>query len=252
MPAHRSLSRWKAAGIHLCISVAIAILVGSLIYFVWYPTPYFQVAGGSKLMLLVMAVDVVIGPLLTVVVFKSGKKGLRFDLAVISTLQVAAFAYGIFVITSARPVFIVAVVDRFTPVYAIDLSDADLAEASRPEFSIRSWTGPVMVAALQPDATKNADIFFSAMNGKDLEKMPKFYVPYLEGADALLARAKPLSALSKQHPESSRDIDKFATDRGLDITGLVYVPLVGRTESYTMVLSTESKLPVGVLSINPW
>ena len=52
------MSRWKAAGLHLLISLVVAILAGSLIYFVWYPPPYFQVAGGSTLMLVMMGVDV--------------------------------------------------------------------------------------------------------------------------------------------------------------------------------------------------
>ena len=59
------MSRWKASGLHLLISVGVAILTGSLIYFVWYPPPYFDVAGGSTLMLVIMGVDIVIGPFLT-------------------------------------------------------------------------------------------------------------------------------------------------------------------------------------------
>ena len=93
------MSRWKAAGIHIGISLIIAAIVGSVIYFVWYPPPYFSVAGGSNLILLIMGVDVVVGPCLTLVVFRAGKRGLAFDLAVIAVLQVIAFCYGLAVIT---------------------------------------------------------------------------------------------------------------------------------------------------------
>ena len=113
MPNIHPISRWKAAGLHLLISVFVAILAGSLIYFVWYPPPYFKVAGGNNLMLLIMGVDVVVGPLLTLTIFKAGKKGLRFDLTVIALLQITAFCYGLRVIALARPVFVVAAVDRF-------------------------------------------------------------------------------------------------------------------------------------------
>jgi hypothetical protein len=51
------MNRFQASGFHLDISLVIATLVGCLIYFVWYPHPYFQVAGGSTLMLLIMGVD---------------------------------------------------------------------------------------------------------------------------------------------------------------------------------------------------
>lgn len=43
-------------------------------------------------MLLIMGADIVLGPLLTLVVYKAGKKSLRFDLACIVTLQAGAFS----------------------------------------------------------------------------------------------------------------------------------------------------------------
>src|SRR5689334_12196169 len=110
------MTRWKAAGIHLGISLVIALLVGSVIYFVWYPPPFFTVSGGNTLMLLIMGVDVVIGPALTLAVFRVGKWGLKFDLSVIAILQFAAFCYGLYIIAAARPVFLVAETDRFIPV----------------------------------------------------------------------------------------------------------------------------------------
>ena len=36
----------------------------------------------------------VVGPLLTLIVFRAGKPGMKFDLAVIGLVQVAALAYG--------------------------------------------------------------------------------------------------------------------------------------------------------------
>src|SRR4051812_42828203 len=119
------MSRWKAAGLHLLISIAVGIVTGALIYFIWYPPPYFEVAGGSTLMLVIMGVDITIGPFLTLAVFKAGKKSLRFDLTVIALLQIAAFCYGIHAIALARPVFVVAEVDRYVLVTANQLDDAD-------------------------------------------------------------------------------------------------------------------------------
>src|SRR5207248_3305824 len=138
------------------ISIGVAILAGSLIFFIWYPPPYFTIAGGSTLMLLIVSIDVVIGPLLTLAVFKSGKKGLRFDLTVIALLQLAAFCYGMYVISAARPVFVVAEVDRFVVVSANEVDDADLAGGTQPEFRTRSWAGPRLVGAAPPQAGNEA------------------------------------------------------------------------------------------------
>ncbi|WP_018972782.1 TfpX/TfpZ family type IV pilin accessory protein [Rudaea cellulosilytica] len=247
------MNRFQVSGIHLGISLVIATLVGCLIYFVWYPHPYFQVAGGSNLMLLIMGVDIVIGPLLTFVVYKAGKKGLSFDLACIAVLQAVAFLYGLSVIAQARPVFIVAALDRFIPVYANDLEDADLAQAKQPEFSTRSWTGPRLAGAILPtDIKEKNDLAFSSIAGKDLEKFPKYYVPYAEVAEAMQTKAKPLAELAAKSSANKAVIDHYLAGSQSSIGQLVYLPLIGRTSSYTMILSTTSKLPLDAVSINPW
>jgi hypothetical protein len=247
------LNRWKAAGIHFAISAGVATLVGALIYFVWYPQPYFQVTGGSSLMLLVMSVDIVIGPLLTLIVFKAGKKSLRFDLSVISSMQAAAFCYGLFVVSQARPVFIVARIDRFIPVAAADLDDADLARASSPQFATRSWTGPVLVGTKLPTNYKEKqDLLFSSVGGRDMEKQPRYFVPYQDVADSLLARARPLSELKRKDVGGAVIVEQFFDRHPETIDQYLYLPLRGRTEEYVMVLSAKTKLPITALPIDPW
>ena len=247
------MNRFQAAGVHLGISLTIAAPVGCLIYFVWYPHPYFQVAGGSTLMLLTMGVDIVFGPLLTLVVYRAGKKGLVFDLACISLLQACAFFYGLSVIAQARPVFIVARFDRFIPVYAYELDDADLAQGRSPEFTTRSWTGPRLVGAMLPtDTNEKNRLLFSSIAGKDVEKYPQYYVPYAEVADAVLAVAKPLAELAAKSPHDKMVVDRYASGTSQNIDQLAYLPLKGRTGAYTVVLSRSSKRLLDVMALDPW
>jgi len=247
------MNRFQASGIHLGISLVIATLVGCLIYFVWYPHPYFQVAGGSNLMLLIMGVDIVIGPLLTLVVYRAGKKGLRFDLACIAAAQTVAFLYGLSVIAQARPVFIVAAFDRFVPVSASELDDADLTAAKQSAFATRSLTGPRLVGAKSPtDAKDRSDLLSSGLAGKDLEKFPKYYVAYADVADAMLTKAKPLADLAAKSPTNKAIVDAYLARSSLPIDQLAWLPLQGRTDSYTMILSRTSKQPLDAVAIDPW
>ena len=247
------MTRWKAASIHLGVSLAVATLVGSLIYFVWFPPPYFRVAGGSNLIVLIMSVDIVLGPLLTLTVFKSGKKNLRFDLAVIALLQLTAFCYGFWVIASSRPVFIVARLDRFMTVSASDIDDNDLADAKDPQFSKRSLTGPILVGVTRPtDPKERSDLLFSGLHGKDLEKLPKYYTAYSNTEDAMLAEAKSLSDLAKKDPANADIIQNYAKTTGVPIEQLAYLPLQGHVDGYTMVLSRLTKQPLGALPIDAW
>ena len=133
----RGFTRWQAAGTHLLISVAIAAVALFVLLRVWYPPPLFTAEGGNELLFMLVAVDVVIGPLITLIVFKSGKPGLRFDLSVIALLQACALACGSYTMFVARPVFIAFIVDRFEIVRANDIDPADFAQAPNPAFRWR-------------------------------------------------------------------------------------------------------------------
>lgn len=247
------MSRWKAAAIHLSISAAIGLVAAALIFGVWYPSPYGQAAGATELVVLLLGVDVVLGPLLTLVVFKAGKKSLRFDLGVIALLQACAFLYGMSVVTRARPAFIVAAVDRFVLVSANDLDPADLAQASRPEFRSLPWTGPKLVGAVLPTSNgERTDLLFSGMAGKDVEKFPKYYVPYGEAASAMLGAAHPLDALRTKHPEASPVLDAWLGQTGRRADAVVWLPLTSRRAGFTVLLDGANGAVLDILAISPW
>ena len=77
--------RVKASAIHLTLSLAIAALAGALVFGVWYPYPYREISGGRELFLILVIVDVILGPLMTLAVFNRVKPWpvLRRDLIVI-------------------------------------------------------------------------------------------------------------------------------------------------------------------------
>ena len=105
--------RVRASAVHLGISTVIALAALTLIYLVWYPQSLAETQGVSRLALVLIGVDVTIGPLITLIIFNRAKKSLRFDLAVVACLQVAALIYGMHSIFIARPAIIAFNVDRF-------------------------------------------------------------------------------------------------------------------------------------------
>lgn len=247
------MSRWKAAGFHLLISVCLALAVASIIYFVWYPPPYFLIAGGSALLILIMGVDVVLGPCLTLAIFKSGKKGLHFDLTVIAILQATAFCYGAWVIARARPVFLVGVVDRFVVVAADDLSDEDLAAGSLPEFRTRSWTGPRLVGGVPPkDGAQAMESAMQALAGKDVEKFPKYYVEFAQVAAKLLERSHPLTDTMKKSAAAAAEVAAFVRAHGGAAADYRSLPIQGHVTTFTMIVSAKTGQPLGALPIIPW
>jgi len=247
------MSRWKAAAIHLSISALIGLASAALIFGVWYPPPYSHASGADELVLLLLGVDVVLGPLLTLIVFKAGKKTLRFDLSVIAILQACAFLYGTSVVIRARPAFIVGTIDRFVLVSANDLDAEDLSEGKKPEFRSISWTGPLLVGIEMPGgAVEQRDLMFNGAAGKDVEKFPKYYVDYASAAPEMLRRAHSLDELRKKRPEATSLIDSWLAGNKKTAADVVWLPLTAPHADLTMLLDPHNGSVLDALRIDPW
>jgi hypothetical protein len=248
----KPMSRWRAAGTHLALSAVVAIAVVSLLLLVWYPGPLYEASGGERLTFLLVAIDIVVGPILTLLVFKAGKRGMKFDLTAIALLQAAFLAYGLSVISAARPAFVVFAIDRFVAVSANQLTDARLAEAADPRFAHASWTGPVWVIAKRPSDPADEDrILDSFIAGAgDIERFPKFYEPYdAHGADAG-KRAKPLAEL-RGKKDAAAIVDAFIA-RHPDAANMGWLPLVARSRDMAAVIRKDTGEWVDVLPVDPW
>lgn len=103
-----------ATGVHLAMSLVVFAYLAYQIYYHWYPEPYYTIDGGWQGMRLVAAVDLVLGPLITFLIFDLAKsrREVIFDLAVILVIQFGALAYGVMTTYSQRPVAIV-LIDEF-------------------------------------------------------------------------------------------------------------------------------------------
>jgi hypothetical protein len=255
MPAFtlRSLTRWKAFGLHLAISALIAGFVIALVVVLWYPSPYFVAMGGEVLLRLLIGVDVVIGPLITLIIFDTKKPRLKYDLATIAVLQVAALAYGSYVMFDARPVYTVFVGDRFYTVPANSIDTESLARAA-PEFGPLPLDGPRVVGARKSaNADESGRTAMSAMlGGPDLQHLPHLYVPYASVAAEAARSAKPLVTLAQKGKEPSEQVTDFVSANGRVVRPLGFVPVRARNRDFAAVVDRKTGEIVGYLPIDPW
>jgi hypothetical protein len=211
----KPLSRWQASGLHFAICIAIGVVTVSAMLLVWYPRPLFEAAGGNDLLFILVGVDVVLGPLLTLVVFKAGKRGMRFDLWVIATLQLAALIYGVHIMFLARPAYVVFVKDRFEVITAVELQPEELAKAKQPQYRSVPLGGPQLVAADMPtDPAERNKILDAALAGLDLHHFPRLYVPYDARRKEVLAAAQTIDKLRQTEPGSAPAVDAWLADTG--------------------------------------
>ena len=249
-----TLNRWQAAGGHLALSALVGASVLAAMIFVWYPIPYFEAAGGNALVLLMIGIDVALGPLLTLAVFNpaKGTGKLRFDLAVIALFQLAALAYGIYVMFIARPVFLVYAVDRFDLVMANLIPDAELAKA-QPPWNRRPAGKPPTVGARVPDDPKlREESLFLALSGVDLPQQPRFYVPYDSVANQAAARAKPISELRALNPDLSAKIDAIVRGSGRREDELGFVAARAPNRDFAVIVDKSTGAIVDELMAAPW
>lgn len=109
----RANNRWQAFGLHIVVSFLLFLALSAVIYFWWYPGLLFRNDGGLEGIKLIASVDFFIGPVLTLMVYKVGKKSLVFDLTCIGLLQAVCLAGGMWAVFQTRPVAVVYAMGAF-------------------------------------------------------------------------------------------------------------------------------------------
>ena len=143
-------TKLKASGIHLGLSLIIFIVLAYQIYYVWYPVPYFSVDGGWQGIRLIAAVDLVLGPFITFLIFdlRKSRRAIVFDLIVIALFQTSALVYGVATTYQQRPVAIV-LVDQFVLSTVADSYGSQLNSLEElKQYS--SETPPIIFADMEP------------------------------------------------------------------------------------------------------
>lgn len=243
-------NKLKASLIHLLISVAV---VGSFIAFVvliWYPNPFLQISGLTSIILILVTVDLILGPALTFTLYKPGKKGLKFDLSMVAAVQLAALVYGMHTIYIAHPLYAVYTVDRFS---LMSLADVDPNQAKDPDLRVSGWWKPKMVYAQQPKDPKIAEqILFEVMDGKpDIDARPEYYEPLAAHTQDMLKRSLPTDSLQRD-AENRAKLAEFLNKVGKSADAYAYLPLAGKDKDVVWVWDRDTFQPVGTLDISPW
>ncbi len=185
---HLIKQKLKAMGMHVLLCVIMAMISLIWVYLVWYPSPLDKAMGVSHIYLLMLTIDLVLGPCLTFLVFAPHKKSLKFDLSVIGLIQICALLYGLYSVFIVRPVWIVHNIDHFEVITAnrIDKQNIDKAPAA---YQYAGWFGPKYVSLALPKDSKvmSALITDNIKRGVIFSERPELYAP-IEQASFSIAR----------------------------------------------------------------
>lgn len=241
-------ARLKAFFIHLLCSVFVALAALFWVFTVWYPAPLHAALAVTYVFILLVLVDMTLGPVLTLIVFKSNKKAVFFDLSAIAVLQVSALIYGLWVVSEGRPAWVVFNVDRFDVVQVIDIDRRHLYLAER-EYNKPSWVGPRWVGAdRRASGSMSSDILFeSAFGGPDIAQRPFLYRPLSEFKEIIRSRAHTLEQLARFN---EAELLSATLAEWPQATG--WVPLMARARPMVVLLSENNTKVLGIVDLRPW
>lgn len=242
--------RLKAACWHLFASVAVAALAAALVFGLWYPGAYAVLAGGVGLFLLIISVDVALGPLLTLVAYdvRKTRSHIRRDLATIALIQIAGLGYGLHTVFVARPVVLAAENQLFRVVVAneIDLSEIDAAPQELRQISL---TGPVLVGVRSAkNGQERMEFIQRSFEGFDGGARPKLWEPYEDSKQRVISQLKPVDGLVLSGPAKER-VAKAIQQTGLSSEAVGYADVKARALGWILLVDRSSGKPLDFVSI---
>lgn len=234
---------WRAAAWHLLLSVLVAALAAGLVFGVWFPYPYRELVGGRELFLIVVSVDMVCGPLLTLVMFnhQKSRRELLFDITLVAVIQLGALIYGLHTVVQARPVYLVFEVDRFRAVTMADIQKDKLLP-EQGGLQVIGWGPPKVIGARM--AADGGDTLHSlelSLSGYDPSVRPDWWVPYESVKSRVLTRAQPVEVLRQKRPTDRQLLDKAVAEAGGDGARLLWLPVTSfQSTGWVALLDKES------------
>lgn len=233
---------------HLLISLAIAFFVMGFVFLVWYPSPLATAVGVTHIFLMLLVVDVILGPLLGLLVYKEGKKTLKIDLTVVILIQIAALCYGLYSIAQARPVWIAFNNDKFELVRSNEIKTSQ-AKQVQLEFQTPTWLRAKFVGIKQADTPEEQQIeqMGAMLNGISLAQYPERYIPLEQVKSQIINKTHNLS-----------ELDKWNSHKGVQNTLKLYPEATAwlALETYgvpmVVLVNKEKGEVVKIVDLRPW
>lgn len=243
-------SKIKASFFHFIISILVVGGVLFLLLKIWYPNPFFDISGIASILLIILAVDLVLGPLLTFVVFKPKKRTLKLDLSVIALIQICALSYGIHTVYQAHPLYVVYAIDRFTP---INTNEISISKIKYDELKKSKLSGPTLAYLKKPtDPAEMSRVTMEVLSGKpDIDTRAEYYAPFENHLDDVFTKSLDTNAMLTK-PEHKIILNDFIAKYGKTLDDYAFLPLVGKAKDVLWVFDRNTGQPVDVVQISPW
>lgn len=233
---------------HLVISLLVAGLSVFLIFYIWYPNPLQNALGVGQVVWLMLGIDVVLGPILTLIIAKQGKKSLKMDLTIIGLVQLLALFYGLYSIDKGRPVAIAFDVSRFELVQKHMIQGNENKRILKEYQHMQNNRIPVVsVRPAQTEEELQQRIKLELEENRSSSANPQLYESLEKNIDIISQHMKPIQDLAKFNDKVL--VEQIISDYPQADGFLV---LVSSEKNITVLMDSKNRAFVAVVDARPW
>ena len=248
------ITKTKAFGIHLAISLVIFLILSWFLIFRWFPQDLFFIDGGWQGMRIIAAVDLVLGPMLTLIFYKQGKPGLKFDISMIALVQISALIYGIYAAQQQSVVAIAFVEGRFVTVSkdGLQKGDEEMRQSDQPVQPIEKFNQytPAQIYVEPPPRENYGAYIASVLNGMpELQERSHAYRPLAEHLTTLTSFKVTSDSIGEHETVFMETAEKYLQQRELSFADRDFFRLKTRYGRGLAVVDPETKSVVDIVRI---
>ena len=216
------LQRKKTILLHLVVSAAVVGTLVAIIFLAWYPGPFFRISGAETVLATLIGVDLVLGPLLTVYLYKPGKPTCSTpatETAAASSMSNArSFSCSRWIASPCCP------------------SQTSCTRAVRSRPARRRRARPALPWQCRPTTSSSATCCCC-----------------VRSRTASSSSSSPSSGSRWPTARGAEGVERVLDNSGRDATELRWVPVVNkRLDAFALVIDAATAEPVDVIAVDPW
>ena len=233
----------RASAIHFLFSSVLALLCFAVVFLLLYPSPLAQATGVIFLFLLMLGVDVVLGPALTFIVYKKDKKTLKMDLMIIVLIQLGALFYGMYAMYQGRPVWIAFTADRFELVRANDMVEQST------EYPLPLFKPQYIYIDMQAKTSKEqfARMWTELESNISPAQQPQYYRPFAQAQFDIQRKSQTLEKLTQYNTQQKVDeiLIKYPQ-------ATAWLPLKANAQDMVVLIDKQQGRVIKIVDLRPW
>ncbi len=238
--------RLKAFSLHLLSSATLLTLILGCLYLGWYRWPGWYLTDVKTVVLVMVGVDVVLGPTLTLIIAnqKKSRRELTRDIGVIVAVQLCALTYGSVSLWNGRPLYYAYSEGllQLVQAYDIDAHEAKLGREQNPELAPHWYSLPRWIWAPLPQNTEEARkiVTSTITGGDDVISMPRYFKPWKEGLPSLRSKLKKVDDVAYFAKSEKKKLKDKMKTAGMADDQPDTMPLTGRGHPLLAVIDPAS------------